>query len=153
MASLRFIMCSPSAALRRTSRDVTGDLADRLPEIWRGAIVSVYVVEDLGTSIYAFKDPDAFLSCDNPRCTQAWVTRTGLVAWSLTEECPCGSRFTDRVAVGCSADCLDAVMRERAYNGCRWSTPMAVGVWLAALRSSIDLDPAFTPIGEFAGTS
>jgi len=33
--------------------------------------MGIHVVEDLHRPAYAFTDPDAFLSCDNPMCCSA----------------------------------------------------------------------------------
>lgn len=113
----------------------------------------MYVAEDFGASIYHFTDPDAFLSCDNPQCTQAWVTHAGLVVWALDEMRPSCSRFTDRVLVTCSEACVGAAMQAHGRGRYAWSAPMPVADWLDALRSSIELDPVTTPIGEFAGAA
>jgi len=99
---------------------------------------------------YRFRDPDAFLSCDNPNCGAAWLTRAGLVVWSLGDGAPECSRFTDRLLCACSPACLDAAKCAYAA-GRRWSTPMPAAVFLDALRASVELNPETTPIGAFAG--
>ena len=114
--------------------------------------MSIHVAEDLHHPAYQFTDPDAFFSCDNPSCSSAWVSGTGLVVWSLTNDSPSGSRFTDRLLVACSADCLGSALHARG-RGHRWSEPTPVVVWLDALRASLELDPETTPIGEFAGAA
>jgi hypothetical protein len=114
----------------------------------------MYVVETLamGEAPYRFADPDAFLNCDNPNCAMAWLTREGLVVWSLAEGRPQSSRFTDRLLVACSRSCLDAAKHAHA-PGSRWSTPMGAGAFLDALRASVELDPETTRIGAFAGAA
>ena len=112
--------------------------------------MSIYVAEDLHRPAYRFTDPNAFLSCDNPMCSSAWVSGTGLVVWAIEDHTPSGSRFTDRLLVACSADCLRLTLHDRG-RGHRWSKPMPVSDWLDALRASIELDPLRTPIGELVG--
>ena len=48
-----------------------------------------------------------------------------------------------------ATDCLRSAQHDRG-RGHRWSEPLPVGDWLDALRTSIDLVPVRTPIGEFA---
>jgi hypothetical protein len=114
--------------------------------------VGIFVAESLSMrdAGYRFADPDAFLNCDNPNCGTAWLTRDGLVTWTLGDWAPECSRFTDRLLVACSPACLDAAQHASA-PGRRWSTPMAAAAFLDALRASVDLDPETTPIGAFAG--
>jgi hypothetical protein len=113
--------------------------------------VGIYVAETLGavSVSYRFADPDAFLNCDNPNCAAAWLTREGLVVWSLDARQPQNSRFTDRLLVACSPACLAAAKCARP-SGTRWSEAMPAAAFLDALRGSLDLDPDTTPIGRFA---
>jgi hypothetical protein len=112
--------------------------------------MGVFVAEDLAAPVYPFTDPSAILVCDAPACDAPWVTRTGLVAWALVEDRPSGSRFTDRLIIACSPACLAAAQRAQRWCPQAWSPPMPVGVWLDALRDSLDRDPETTPIGAFA---
>jgi hypothetical protein len=114
--------------------------------------MSIHVVENLNAPAYTFIDPDAFLACDNPICSSAWVTRSGLVVWAIEDHTLSSSRFTDRLLVACSADGLRSALHDRG-RGHRWSEPLKVADCLDALRASIALDPVSTPIGEFAGAS
>ena len=114
--------------------------------------VRIHVAEDLLVPVYRFTDPNCFLSCDNPMCSSAWVTGSGLVVWALEDDRPSGSRFTDRLLVACSANCLRSALHDRG-RGHRWSEPMPVADWLDALRASMELDPLSTPIGGFAGAA
>jgi hypothetical protein len=116
--------------------------------------VGIHVAETLGMTegTYRFRDPDAFLHCDNPNCGAAWLTRAGLVVWSLGDGRPDCSRFTDRLLVACSPVCLEAAKRAYAPRR-RWSTPMGAAAFLDALRASVEFDPDVTPIGAFAGAA
>ena len=114
--------------------------------------MGICLAEDLHQPDYRFTDPDCFLSCDNPMCFAAWVTGTGLLVWTIADAIPSGSRFTDRLLVACSPNCLRSALDARG-RGHQWSDPMPVVEWLKALQSSIELDPTTTPIGELAGVS
>jgi hypothetical protein len=114
--------------------------------------MSIHVAENLNAPDYRFTDPDCFLSCDNPMCSAAWVTGSGLVVWAIEGHIPCGSRFSDKVIAACSPACLRPTLDARG-RGRQWSEPMPVADWLDALRASIELDPEHTPIGEFAGAA
>ena len=114
--------------------------------------MGICVAEDLHQPDYRFTDPDCFLSCDSPACFAPWVTGTGLLVWTIEDAIPSSSRFTERLIIACSPDCLRSALDARGH-GHRWSEPMPVADWLDALRASLDADPVNTPIGEFVGVS
>ena len=75
--------------------------------------MSIHATQDLNAPAYCFTDPDAFLACDNPMCASAWVTRAGLVVWTINDHTLSGSQFTDRVLVACSPSCLESALDAR----------------------------------------
>ena len=117
--------------------------------------MSFYVAEGWSRAFHRYTDPDCFVMCDNPACDRAWVTGSGLICWALSDGVTVGTLFTDRLLVACNAECLAAAQqakRERAVWDDRprpyWSEPETVERWLDALRESLSLDPATTPVGE-----
>ena len=116
--------------------------------------MGIEVVEAFGDRrAYCFTDPDVFMSCDNPDCDTPWVTHAGLVAWAIERCDPNASRFTDCLLVACSPGCLRGAQAAVAHRRLRWSHPVPVASWLAALTESLERDPTTTPIGEFAGAA
>jgi hypothetical protein len=115
--------------------------------------MSIHFAEDVNAPLYRLTDPDAFLTCDNPHCTQPRVTHSGLVVRTIEDNQPSGSRFIDRLLVACSDACLRAAMRAHGRGLQGWSAPMPIADWLDAVCASIELEPTTTPIGEFAGAA
>jgi hypothetical protein len=112
--------------------------------------MGIMVAQDLLAPRYRFTDPNALLSCDNPACSTSWVTRDGLVCWEVSEAGPVPSLFVDRLLVACSTACLREAQRRIRR---RWSEPMPAGAWLEAIRNSLEMDPASTPIGALASAT
>lgn len=117
--------------------------------------MSFYVAEGWASTYYRWSDPDVFATCDNPECDRPWVTGSGLICWSLHDEVPLSTLFTDRLLIACDATCLATAQQARRERAVwrdepkpYWSEPERVDRWLDALRESLTRDPASTPVGE-----
>jgi hypothetical protein len=68
--------------------------------------MTFFVSEGWASTFYRWSDPDCFITCDNPVCDRPWVTGSGLMCWALSDDVWVGSLFTDRILIGCDAECL-----------------------------------------------